>query len=159
MIPRLKLQDWHDEVAERGERETARLEALWAEYEKNAVPEIDVGEEGIESEAFALLGEPERALVRRALIEGLCCAMRSAYDRGDYAAGDRARAFAEALEPSAASIGALVYWDANGGGMNLYGSAAIGLAARGVQPYKAGTHGVHTPNPPAWAHDEQSKEA
>lgn len=39
------------------------------------------------ADAFALLDEPEAALVRRALIEGLSGAMRAANGRGDYVAG------------------------------------------------------------------------
>lgn len=145
MIPRLKMQDWHNEVAERGERETARLEKMWAEYEANAERPPDIGDEGIEAAAFALLGEDEAFLVRRALIEGLYRAMQAAYDRGDYAAGDRALAFAEALEPNAADIKALAYWAVNGGS----GGVAIGLAARGVQPYKPHMPVVPTSAPSA----------
>lgn len=33
MIPKMNIKDWFDEVAAHGERETARLEALWEEDE------------------------------------------------------------------------------------------------------------------------------
>lgn len=145
MIPRLTLQDWHDEVADRGERETARLEALWAQIVENAHDLPDVGEEGLEAAAFALLREDEAPLVRRALIEGLYRAMQAAYDGGDYAAGSRAMAIAKALEPNAADIKALAYWAVNGGS----GGVAVGLAARGVEPYKPHTPVVPTPTPSA----------
>lgn len=145
MIPRLKLQDWHNEVAERGERETERLEALWAQTVANAHPLPDVGEEGLEAAAFALLGEDEAALVRRALIEGLYRAMQAAHNDGDYETGTRVLAIANALEPRAADIKALEYWAVNGGS----GGVAIGLAARGVQPYKPHTPTVPAPVPSA----------
>lgn len=73
MIPKLRMSDWHNEVRERGERETARLDELWAEGDER----VDGGEAEIVAAAFALLGEPDRDQVRRALLDGL----RGAADR------------------------------------------------------------------------------
>lgn len=69
MIPRLKMSDWHEQVRESGERETARLEAIWAEDAESG--ELACGEAGVVAAAYGFLTERERDPVRRALLEGL----------------------------------------------------------------------------------------
>ena len=106
---------------------------------------MDMGHRREAIEAFDLLREPEAAFVRRALITGLNCAARAAAAEGDADLERRALAAAGALEPDAAEIEPLLGWLARENGIAVHSGRGNGTAS----PV------IHTPNPPAWAHDGQ----
>ena len=142
MIPKTNVKEWFKEVAERGERETARLEALWAEDGGGGGAGGGDGRAPM-AEAFGLLDTPEAAFVRRALITGLNCAARAAGAEGDVDLERRALAVASALEPDAAEIEPLLGWLAHENGIAVHSGRRRGTASPAV----------HTPNPPARAQD------
>ena len=95
------------------------------------------------AKAIELLREYEAAFMRRALITGLNCAARAAGAEGDVDLERRALAAAGALDPDAAEIEPLLFWLARENGIAVHSGRGRGTASPAV----------HTPNPPAWAHD------